>query len=213
MIHISEIERDVLFSPAATEGDTRPAEITSFITERRPDLVEELDQYVSEVDDQHRLSKNYSGRLLSTFADFQIVSLWRRDGKITGFATAWDRPDFYPFDTIRLLNRTYHDPEISRVSFTREVLRPATFHCVQQQVILAERMGYQTGFISREMRAVGFFQRFISALNDRSTHHWEYRKGPFLVAPDPNSDSCWQSIGAVELSSSNTDFWSHWQCK
>ena len=205
MIQISELEPNLFYSPPDIDNDTRPASIETFIPSDYPDKIDELAAYCNSVDDNHRLRDNY---LNLDFTIFALVSIWRLRGNIVGFATGWAR-DTYPTKSIRLLNRIYHDPISSRVAFTRELLRPATFSCIQQQLILSDRLGFAHKFISREERAAGFFMRFIHELDTKTTHSWEYKRGPFLVAPDPLAKSCWQSIG-VTSSSNNDTFWKEW---
>ena len=135
--------------------------------------------------------------------------MYKRGDKITGFASCWNR-EFYQTGCVRILNNFYHDKETSRVKFTRELLRPSTFHCAQQQIILAARLGYEYAFISREPRTNKFFKNFINALSKRGTHKWEFKEGPFLVAPNPPDPTCWQSIGMTQLNKSNNKFWSQW---
>lgn len=211
LVKIQEIENNLLFSPSFDDEDTRPAEIYTFCPKDFPTLTEELNQFSSELyyKDDHRLVANYT---FLDFNDFPIVSLWKRNNAIVGFATGYSR-DFYPTNTIRILNRFYHDKAYSRVKFTREMLRPSTFQCIQQQIILADRLNYAGAFISREMRAVGFFEKFINELNLRSTHCWEYKRGPFLMSPNDRDDKSWQSIGYTELKKSANNFWSGWKCK
>ena len=211
LLTIKEINKNLLFSPASDEGDTRPADIFSFYPKDYPELTQELNEFSKELyyKDDHRLVKNYT---FLDFDDFDVVSVWKRNNKIVGFATAYNR-DFYPTNSIRILNRFYHDKSYSRIKFTRELLRPSTFHCVQQQLLLVAKLGYSEAFISREMRAVKFFSKFIEALNDRSTHKWEYNQGPFLVSPNASDEKSWQSIGLVKFNNNYNNFWEHWKCK
>lgn len=211
LVNIKELEPNLFFSPAHKDGDTRPADIYTFVPSAYPELTKELNEFSNELyyKDDHRLVKNYT---FLDFNQFQIASAWKHNNRIVGFATAYAR-DLYPSKSIRILNRFYHDKTDSRIGFTRELLRPSTFHCVQQQVLLASKLDYDIAFISREMRAVGFFRKFINELDKRSTHCWEYKKGPFLLSPNTNDEKSWQSIGAVKLKKTTTDFWSYWQCK
>jgi len=207
-VKLEEIKPNLLYSPMDDEGDTRPADIYTFPPSEYPELTNKLNEYSKTLNnrDDHRLLTNY---INVDFFTFPFVTMYQRGSTITGFATGWNR-DFYLKGSIRILNRFYHDKETSRIGFTRELLRPSTFHCVQQQIILAERLGYSFAFISREMRATKFFKRFINALDDRSTHSWEFREGPFLVAPNPPDPSCWQSIGMTKLKPTANKFWSSW---
>jgi hypothetical protein len=202
----------LLYSPISTEYDSRPAEITTFQPENYPDLTAELNEYSANLSgrDDHRLIRNYTNL---NFFEFPAISIWRNKGSIVGFATIWDR-SFFPKGSVRLFNRLYHDREKSRVSFTRELVRPSTFHCMEQQLVIAKRLGFEIGFITREMRAQRHFRRFIAALDRQSSHSWEWNGGPFLVAPAPAVASCWQSIGATQLADKDTtEFWSKWQCQ
>jgi len=211
LVNIEEIDKDLFYSPSYEDDDSRPAEIYTFSPKSYPNLTQELNQFSNELyyRDNHRLIKNYT---FLDFNNFEIASMWKRNNRIIAFATGYVR-DCYPKNSIRILNRFYHDKSYSRVNFTRELLRPSTFHCVQQQILLAYRLGYDNAFISRELRAIKFFERFITALNQRSTHKWEYRKGPFLVSPDETDIKSWQSIGLTNLKYNDVDFWSYWKCK
>lgn len=209
MITIEEIDKNLLYSPAAVDGDTRPAEIYSFFPHEYPELTQELNDHVKTLVDDHRLVNNYFNL---DFFDHEFVSIWKRKEVIVGFASGFTC-DYYPINSVRILNRFYHDKNLSRVQFTREVLRPATFHCVQQQLIMANRLCYDTVFISRVPRTNKFFRMFIQALNDRSAFKWDFDAGPFLlVENDEDNHNAWQSIAATMLNSNN-DFWENWKCK
>ena len=212
IVTIKETGKNLLFSPAATLAqDSRPADIYTFVPEEYPELTKQLSDFSNELyfRDDHRLVKNYVNL---NFLQFPFVTMYKREKQVVGFATGHTR-DFYPKQSVRLLNRFYHDKTYSRKNFTRELLRPSTFCCIQQQIIIASRLGFETGFISREMRAVKFFSRFINELDNRSTHRWEYKQGPFLVSPDVQDDKSWQSLALVEFKKTDYNFWSHWKCK
>jgi hypothetical protein len=207
---IIEIDKNLLYSPIPTDYDSRPAEVYSFIPQEHKQLTEELNEYSSELyyKDTHRLLDNYK---FINFYDFAFVSVFKLDKKIIGFATGYKR-DFYPKNSVRILNRYYQDKTSLRTSFTREVLRPTTFNCILQQLELVKRLNFDYAFISREIRAVKFFETFINKLDKESGYSWEYKKGPFLLSPNQQDDKSWQSIGVVNLCNT-TDFWSHWKCK
>ena len=212
ILEISEIDTNLLFSPAATlEQDTRPADIYTFIPTNYPELAKQLTDFSNELHfrDDHRLVKNY---INMDFLQFPFVTMYKRDKQVVGFATGHVR-DCYPKNSVRLLNRFYHDKTYSRKKFTRELLRPSTFCCIQQQMITASNLGFDTGFISRELRAIKFFSRFIKELDKRGTHSWEYKEGPFLVSPDAQDIKSWQSLALVEFKKTHHNFWSHWKCK
>lgn len=202
-VNINEIDDNLFFSSMSESFDTRPADIYTFVPKQYPYLTKRLNKYSEQLKDNHRLLKNYTS---INFFDYQIASLWARGSKVVGFATGWKR-DFYKANSIRILNRFYHDKETFRIKFTRELLRPSTFHCVQQQILLAGRLGYSYAFISREPRTNKFFSNFIDSLSNRSTHKWEFKEGPFLVAPDSKNKECWQSIGVTKLKPTKEDFW------
>ena len=212
LLEINEIDTNLLFSPAATlEQDSRPADIYTFVPTEYPELAKQLSDFSNELHfrDDHRLVKNY---INLNFLQFPFVTMYKRDDQIVGFATGHVR-DCYPKNSVRLLNRFYHDKTYSRKKFTRELLRPSTFCCIQQQILTASRLGFETGFISRELRAVKFFSRFINELDKRGTHSWEYKEGPFLVSPDAQDDKSWQSLALVEFKKTDYNFWSYWTCK
>jgi len=206
---INEITPTLLHTPISESDDTRPAELTTFIPAEQPNLVQELNEYSKTILDDHRLTDNYTN---IDFANFQIVSVWKRNNIITGFASGWDRKGFYPPNTIRILNRFYHDKENSRVKFTREVLRPSTFACVLQQLLLAQRLGYDCAFISREIRSSRFFRLFVNAISDKTDYKFNIFEGPVLVAPDRYNPSCWQSLAYTLLTDNITrlQFINHW---
>lgn len=208
MISIEEIDKNLLYSPAAHQGDTRPAEIYSFFPYEYPDKTQELNDYVKELNDEHRLVDNYRNE---NFFDHEFISVWKRDNKIVGFATGLSK-DNYPLNSLRILNRFYHNKQNSRVNFTREVLRPATFHCVQHQLILADRLCYDYAFISREPRTNKFFKMFTKALHERSTHKWEFKEGPFLLVKNgKDNPKAWQSISVAHLNNDDNNFWENWK--
>jgi len=211
LVDITEIDTNLYFSPMSIENDTRPADIYSFVPTEYTELTDELNEYSRTLArrDDHRLIKNY---IDINFNQYPFVSMWKRNGSIVGFATGWSR-DIYPSGSIRILNRFYHDSDESRVKFTRELLRPSTFQCVQHQLLLAAKLGYDNAFISREPRTNKFFERFVSSLNLRSTHQWEFNAGPFLVAPDPGNPECWQSIALARLKHTDSNFWYYWRTK
>lgn len=212
LLEINEIDTNLLFSPAATlEQDSRPADIYTFVPTEYPELAKQLSDFSNELHfrDDHRLVKNY---INLNFLQFPFVTMYKRDDQIVGFATGHVR-DCYPKNSVRLLNRFYHDKTYSRKKFTRELLRPSTFCCIQQQILTAARLGFETGFISRELRAVKFFSRFINELDKRGTHSWEYKEGPFLVSPDAQDDKSWQSLALVEFKKTDYNFWSYLTCK
>ena len=190
--------------------DSRPANVLTFCPNEHADLTSQLNEFAATIADAdtHRLAKNYYNL---QFNNFPIVTMYKRNNKVVGFATCLDRPSFYPSGSIRILNRFYQSSTDCRVNYSRELLRPTTFHCVMQQLILAAKLGYKNGFISRDSRASGFFKNFVNALDKQSTYSWEYQKGPFLVAPDPSNIECWQSIGLVQFDSNNNNFWNHWR--
>src|SRR6056300_1009250 len=105
LVNIKEIEDNLLYSPAH-EIDSRPADIYTFIPSQQPKLTQELNNFSKGLyyKDNHRLLKNYT---FLDFNEFKVVSVWKRDGRIVGFATAYAR-DFYPNNTVRILNRFYH---------------------------------------------------------------------------------------------------------
>lgn len=205
MLTIEEIDKNLLYSPAAEEGDTRPADIYSFFPYYYPEKTQELNEYVKTLNDDHRLAINYSK---IDFFKHDFVSVWKRNDKIVGFATGYSC-DYYPTNSIRILNRFYHNKQTSRIRFTREVLRPATFHCIQQQLIMANRLSFDNVFMSREPRTNKFFKMFTKALNARSAFKWEFKEGPFLVvANSEHNPKAWQSISVAKLNDNN--FWEEW---
>ena len=205
MITIEEIDKNLLYSPAAEEGDTRPADIYSFFPYEYQEKTQELNDYVKTLNDDHRLAINYSK---INFFDHDFVSVWKRNNKIVGFSTGYSC-DHYPTNSVRILNRFYHNKQTSRVRFTREVLRPATFHCIQQQLIMASKLSFDNAFMSREPRTNKFFKMFTKALNARSAFKWEFKEGPFLVVANSEHNSkAWQSISVAKLNDNN--FWEEW---
>lgn len=195
-LNVTELEPDYFFSPAFPDQDSRPADVHTFLPHKKPDLLEILSQYIESLreNDDHRLIKNYVGLKIQ---DHFAVSLWMYNGHPVGFATVWNRP-FYGTQTVRLLNRIYHDKSRSRVGFTREVGRPSTVHCLVHQLNLASRYGFKYGFISREPRSLRFFRMFIGRLNEVTGYRWEFDAGPYRVAPG-NGLGCWQAIGYTNL--------------
>lgn len=205
MITIEEIDNNLLYSPAAYNEDTRPAEIYSFFPYEYPERTQELNRYVKTLNDDHRLVHNYKNL---NFFEHEFISVWKRHGNIVGFASGASREN-YPINSIRILNRFYHDKQDSRVGFTREVLRPATFNCLQHQLILSDRLFYDCAFISREPRTNKFLKMFAEALNNKSTHKWEFKEGPFLVTPNQDNPKAWQSVIVTYLNGS--DFRGSWE--
>jgi hypothetical protein len=73
--------------------------------------------------------------------------------------------------------------------------------------------------MSRESRTNKYFKEFVNGLNNKTKLKWEFREGPFLVAPNPVDPSCWQTIIASNLKETYTDidteinFWKHWKIK
>jgi len=209
LVNIVEIDHNLYFSPMAKSNDTRPADIYTFIPDEHPRLANELNEYSKNLKyrDDHRLLENY---IDIDFTEFPIVSVWKRGEKIVGFSTGYTR-DFYPNNSIRLLNRFYHDKDNSRVQFTREVLRPSTFHCIQQQILLAQKLNFDHAFISSEPRTNKFFKQFINSLSNKGTHSWSFKEGPFLVTPSYDNPKAWQSIAATQLKNTEQKFWQHWR--
>lgn len=209
LVNILEIDNNLYFSPMSESGDTRPADIYTFIPTEYPHLVDELNEYSKSLmyKDDHRLLENY---INLDFIKFPLVSVWKQDKKIVGFSTGYTR-DFYPNNSIRLLTRFYHDKSDFRVQFTREVLRPSTFHCIQQQILLSQKLNFSYAFITREPRTNKFFKQFINALSIRGTHSWSFIEGPFLVTPDYNNPKSWQSIAATQFKNTEQNFWQHWR--
>lgn len=203
------MSRDLIYSEISNEKDSRPAEIYSFVTKKYPDLVVELNDYTKSLNDCHRLHKNYKNM---DFSIFPFVSMWKKDNKIVGFSTGWDR-DFYPKNSIRIFNRFYHDKDHSRVKFSREVLRPSTLNCLNHQIEFSKQMGYDYVFMTREPRTNKYFTEFVKGLNTKTNLKWEFKEGPFLVAPNAKDPSCWQIIIAAKLKETETNFWNHWRTK
>ena len=187
-------------------GDERADRVCTFFSDEQPSLVEELTEFV--VDDAHRLSKNYDNM---DWAKYSFITTWKKSGKITGYSTGWAR-DFYPSLSIRLLNRFYIAPA-NRTQVTTNLLLPATHATIDQQIGFSESMGFKYKFISREVRTPKHFELFIIELNNRSIKDWEYRLGPYLLAPDPGSFTCWQSIGLAVTGVDTKGFWEHWKTK
>ena len=79
MITIEEIDKNLLYSPAAEEGDTRPANIYSFFPYEYQEKTQELNDYVKTLNDDHRLATNYSK---IDFFNHDFVSVWKRNDKI-----------------------------------------------------------------------------------------------------------------------------------
>jgi len=205
---IQEIERNLLYSPIPEQYDVKPAEIYTFIPSEHPELLDELHVYCNDITDGHRLVNNYVGH---DFSNYPFVTTWKRDNKLVGFCTGWDREFYYP-GSVRLLNRFWLDPEHGRPQ-GRAILRPSTYNCIQQQLYMADRLGYKFPFISRELRTPKHFELFIIELNNRSIKDWEYRLGPYLLAPDPGSFTCWQSIGLAVTGVDTKGFWEYWKTK
>lgn len=203
------MSRNLIHSEISEHFDSRPAEIISFITKDYPDLVAELNEYSKNINDNHRLYKNYKN---INFSIFPFVSMWKRKNKIVGFATGWNR-DIYPKNSIRIFNRFYHDKSLARVKFSREILRPSTLNCLNHQIELSKNLGYDYIFMSREPRTNKYFKEFVNGLNSKTDLRWEFKEGPFLVAPNPNDISCWQTIVMAELKKSENNFWKHWKTK
>jgi hypothetical protein len=208
---IIKLDSTLFYSPLPDEYDSRPAEVYTFIPNNHSKLTEELNKYSNELyyKDSHRLLDNYK---FLDFYKFPIVSMLKRENKIVGFATGYVR-DWYPLNSIRLFNRFYHDNTSSRIKFTRELLRPTTYNCLVQQVEMAKILNYDMAFISREIRAIKFFENFINAINSYTENKWEFKKGPFLLTPDKNDLKSWQAIGYTKLKESDNNFWEHWKCK
>jgi hypothetical protein len=181
------------------QGDTRADAVCTFFSDQHPDLITELQEFI--VADQHRLSKNYMDL---DWLQFPFITTWKLQGKITGYSTGWAR-DFYPSLSIRLLNRFYIAPA-NRTQISTKLLQPATHATIDQQIGFSDSMGFKYKFISREVRAPRQFEMFITELSDRSINAWEYRRGPYLCAPDPDNSECWQSIG-LSTEHDTTPFW------
>jgi hypothetical protein len=211
LINIKEINKNLFFSPLSETNDTRPADIYTFVPVEYPQLTQELNNYSKKLKyrDNHRLLENY---IDIDFMQFPLVSMWKKNNEIVGFSTGYIR-DFYPKRSIRLLNKFYHDKENSRVRFTREVLRPATFHCIQQQILLSQKLDFNCAFITREPRTNKFFKQFVNALSYRGSHNWNFKEGPFLVTPSHNNPKAWQSIAYTKFKGTENDFWQHWRTK
>jgi hypothetical protein len=185
------------------QGDTRADAVCTFFSDQYPDLIAELQEFV--VKDQHRLSKNYVDL---DWLQFPFITTWKKQGKLTGYSTGWSR-DFYPALSIRLLNRFYIAPA-NRQHISNTFLHPATHATIDQQIGFSDSMGFKYKFISREVRAPKQFEMFITELSHRSLNEWEYRRGPYLCAPDPLNNECWQSIG-LSTTEDTTPFWHGWK--
>ena len=209
-LNIKEIDKNLFYSPTSAEYDSRPADIYTFVPIIYPDLTEELNKYSKTLanKDEHRLLENY---INIDFFEFPFVSMWKRDNKVVGFATGYTR-ELYPKNSIRILNRFYHGTD-SRVPFTREVLRPSFFHCIQQQLILAKKLKYDYAFFSREPRTNKHIKKLVDALNNKSKYSWEFKEGPFLMTPSYNNTKAWQSIAVTNITNSNNNFWENWRTK
>lgn len=210
ILDIREISKNLFYSPTSEQFDSRPADIYTFIPELYTDLTLELNDYSKTLanTDEHRLLENYTN---IDFFEFPFVSMWKRDGRVVGFATGYTR-DLYPNNSIRILNRFYHGTD-SRVPFTREVLRPSFFHCISQQLILAERQNFDYAFFSREPRTNKHIKKLVDALNLRSTYNWQFEEGPFLMTPSYNNPKAWQSIAMTPLKENKDNFWKNWRTK
>ena len=208
-VDIRTLDNGVLFSPTSSEYDSRPADIYTFIPKLQIAMTEELNEYsrsLAQGNDHSRLLENY---INIDFFQFPFVSMWKRNNKVVGFATGFTR-DLYPANSIRILNRFYHGTD-SRVPFTREVLRPSFFNCIQQQLMLAEQLKFDYAFFSREPRTNKHIKKLVDALNNRSQYVWEFREGPFLMTPSYNNPKAWQSIAVTNLTNSNNNFWKNWR--
>ena len=208
ILDIREISKNLFYSPTSVEYDSRPGDIYTFVPALYPDLTNELNEYSKTLmlQDNHRLLENY---ININFFDFPFVSMWKKNNDVTGFATGYAR-DLYPKNSIRILNRFYHGAN-SRVPFTREVLRPSFFRCIQQQLELAKKLEYDYAFFSREPRTNRHIKKLVDALNDRSNFRWQFRKGPFLMTPSYDNPKAWQSIAVTNLTDSVSDFWKNWR--
>lgn len=208
-VTIDEVKPGLLRSDSQTfEGDIYPADVTTFVTADYPELTARLSAYSRGIQDPHRLAGNY---LDYDFSTSEFATMYTVEDNIVGFSTGWAR-DFYPAGSIRILNRFYQDPKQLRVKYIRNFLRPTTEAAVRQQVILAQRLGFATAFISRELRTTKYFSEFAAALNANTEYDWEHQTGPFLVAPDPSNPGCWQSIIRTCFDSEKP-FWNHWRTK
>jgi len=210
--HIKEISHNLLYSPQPQEYDTRPAEVSTFIPDVYPELAIELNEYSKTLKykDNHRLLKNY---IDVDFFQFPFVTVLKQNDTIVGFSTGYTR-DFYKKNDIRILTRYYQDNENFRIKFTREILRPTTYNVLLQQIEMSQRLKFDNCFISREPRTNQFFIKFVDAINERTDYNWEFREGPYLVAPDPPNPECWQSIAVTNLNNNSTkDFWEYWRTK
>ena len=182
-------------------NDNRADRVCTFFTDEQPELVEELKEFV--LNDKHRLINNYHN---IEWDKFPFISTFKVDGKITGYSTGWAR-DFFPKDSIRLVNRFYLVPERrSKVHARSDILMPPTLAMIDQQIGFSDQMGFKYKFISREVRAPRHFEILITDLGNRSINSWEYRRGPYLCAPDPDNSECWQSIG-LSTKHDATPFW------
>lgn len=181
-------------------GDARADRVCTFFSNEQPALLKELTEFVVD-DDAHRLVKNYDNM---DWAKYSFITTWKKAGKITGYSTGWAR-DFYPSRSIRLLNRFYIAPA-NRTKISTKLLQPATHATIDQQIGFSDSMGFKYKFISREIRAPRQFEMFINELSNRSINAWEYRRGPYLCAPDPDNSECWQSIG-LSTEHDTTPFW------
>jgi hypothetical protein len=210
--NIIEIEDNLFYNPLPTEFDTRPAEVRTFIPSLYPALTRELNRYSANLKnkDTHRLLENY---IDIDFFEFPFVTVLKQNNNIVGFSTGYTR-NFYPNNCVRILNRYYQDSNNLRVKFTREVLRPTTYNILTHQLEMCKRLNFDQCFISREPRTNNFFQKFIDKVEDSTNYIWEFSSGPFLVAPNPRNNECWQSIAMTKFKDiESVNFWNHWRTK
>ena len=163
----------------------------------------------------HRLVDNYSN---IDFNQLNFITLVYKGDKVVGFSSGWDRPDFYPKNTVRVGNRFCMNRKESPESLLlrkRSAAKFITMNLLEQQATMAKELGFDFAFTSREYRTTKTFKLFHKKVeNAKGQFEWEFRKGPFLVAPDPNSDRCWQNIMMTKIGEIDADyFWSHWREK
>ena len=129
------------------------------------------------------------------YAVCYTISYWKGIPALA--SCAWNRP-FYEGMT-RVATRYCVNPDFIHINFGKgtDGLRLDTIDHIDQQVEFTLELGYRNHFMSREdrmMKSNRMSALLTKDINKHSKHYWKCTKTRRLVAPNPNSTTCWQYV-------------------
>lgn len=161
-----------------------PENVFTFTPNEQPQIIQRLNAMPLCLDD--KFLDNYQDL---DWSKFSAVSVFYNKQDIIGFSSVWHRPEYYNPLEVRILNRYYVLPCMRRKS-TKQAGFSYVIEMVNQQAVIAEKLGYKTIFISREI-GPRYFEKFVQSLRENTNYNWHYNNKKVCVCR-PSKPSCWQ---------------------